>query len=140
MAMRVTRDNSLALSVSADHLVGRYDLVRVFNPYSSFIKDGSGSSRQRWPLKMTNPDLLPIEQSIPVTALLLSGMMEESVLSVAGMESESFSGHHPLCSDSYSPVIQNQIIIHQTDETPGNTTISQAELQCSRICEINHNN
>lgn len=27
MAMTVTRDNTLALSVSADHLIGRYDLT-----------------------------------------------------------------------------------------------------------------
>jgi hypothetical protein len=27
MAMRVSRDNQLALSVSADHIVGRYDLA-----------------------------------------------------------------------------------------------------------------
>ncbi|KAL0577938.1 Astra associated protein 1 Asa1 [Marasmius crinis-equi] len=36
MAMRVSRDNSLALSVSADHLVGRYDLVAPDDDESRF--------------------------------------------------------------------------------------------------------
>jgi len=32
MAMSVTRGNSLALTVSADHLVGRYDLINASKP------------------------------------------------------------------------------------------------------------
>lgn len=36
MAMAVSRDNSLALTISADHLVGRYDLtVRLIAPSSA---------------------------------------------------------------------------------------------------------
>lgn len=36
MAMAVTRDNMLALTVSADHLVGRYDLTVRSDPPSRF--------------------------------------------------------------------------------------------------------
>ncbi|KAL0058948.1 Astra associated protein 1 Asa1 [Marasmius tenuissimus] len=41
MALRVTRDNSLALSVSADHLVGRYDLVASGDDESRFLAHGT---------------------------------------------------------------------------------------------------
>ncbi|KAG7092648.1 hypothetical protein E1B28_008986 [Marasmius oreades] len=38
MAMRVSRDNSFALTVSADHIVGRYDLVAASSDVSRFTE------------------------------------------------------------------------------------------------------
>lgn len=38
MAMAVSRDNSIALTISADHLIGRYGIVvRKFSRVKSYI-------------------------------------------------------------------------------------------------------
>ncbi|KIK57640.1 hypothetical protein GYMLUDRAFT_228597 [Collybiopsis luxurians FD-317 M1] len=47
MAMKVSNDNNLALTVSADHLVGRYDLT--FIPLKSPTKEGCVINRTKHP-------------------------------------------------------------------------------------------
>ncbi|KAL1730022.1 WD40-repeat-containing domain protein [Schizophyllum commune] len=50
MAMAVTRDNALALTVSADHLIGRYDLnVRGILPFATDPSAASTTHRTKHP-------------------------------------------------------------------------------------------
>jgi ASTRA-associated protein 1 len=84
MAMAVTRDNTLALSVSADHLVGRYDLTVLCFPFRNRLLGLSLLLQSRsTPLKQ---GLQPIELSTP--AMLLS----QSVTTVKYARSEDGMG------------------------------------------------
>ncbi|KAL1668332.1 WD40-repeat-containing domain protein [Schizophyllum commune] len=49
MAMTVTRDNALALTVSADHLIGRYDLNVRINPFATDPSTVSTTHRTKHP-------------------------------------------------------------------------------------------
>jgi len=86
MAMAVSTDNALALTVSADHIIGRYDLA-VGCHGTFFILVVSfmfvlGSKPRRCPL------VQPIEQNILEILPLPYGVTGRSVLSEVGMESE----------------------------------------------------
>jgi hypothetical protein len=85
MAMAVSRDNHLALTVSADHIIGRYDLAVRRQQFSKYVYiDGND---RRVLSTMLARRALSIEPNIPATRLLLSETTVGYALSAAGTES-----------------------------------------------------
>ena len=91
MAMAVSKDCSFALTVSADHIVGRYDLVRHYALGSGRSSDRISFSRtRRHRLKHTN-QLGRSEPSIQEMEPFPSVMMGAYAQLEAGMAGESHS-------------------------------------------------
>lgn len=91
MAMAVSKDCGFALTVSADHIVGRYDLVRHRALDSRRSLDRVSTSRTcRRRLKQNNR-LVRSEQSIQEIAPFLSVMTDVYAQWEAGMVGESHS-------------------------------------------------
>lgn len=87
MAMAVTMDNTLALTVSADHLVGRYDLTVqffLFRNLPALFDPLLLRSRSLAPMKQVAQ---PIELSTPVMLQSQSAVTAKCAQSEDGMES-----------------------------------------------------
>lgn len=126
MAMSVSRANDFAITVSADHIIGRYDLTvrsRLWNCICQKYFDLFHERTTTRPLK--NMALL-IVQSMPGTGQLRYGVMAKYVLQEAGTESKQiWTRCHTF---TYARNRQDPIVFHKTFQTARNPKISQIRL------------
>jgi hypothetical protein len=101
MAMAVSRDNHLALTVSADHIIGRYDLAVRRQQFAKCVYIDGNNRRVLSTILARRA--LSIEPNIPATRLLLSETTVGYALSAAGTESR-----FALCSQATHKDVQRQ--------------------------------
>jgi hypothetical protein len=136
MAMAVSRDSTFALTVSADNLIGKYDLMvtlkQFFFPVSIHVHgiyriQANQILLSRLPAPFIGPSILEI-------LLLPYETMEKYVLLADGMESELCRGPAILFLDAFSH--QDSTVLDEDAQIARYTHLSQGSLSDCHICSI----